>query len=29
LDCMLEDHKKSLYPKCQNGLKKLVEHLNC
>jgi hypothetical protein len=23
LDCMLEDHKKSLYPKCQNGLKKL------
>jgi hypothetical protein len=23
LDRMLEDHKKSLYPKCQNGLKKL------
>jgi hypothetical protein len=23
LDCMLEDHKKSLYPNCQNGLKKL------
>jgi hypothetical protein len=23
LDRMLEDHKKLLYPKCQNGLKKL------
>jgi predicted transcriptional regulator len=23
LDNMLEDHKKSLYPKCKNGLKKL------
>jgi hypothetical protein len=23
LDCMLEDHKKSLYTKCLNGLKKL------
>jgi hypothetical protein len=23
LDRMLEDHKKSLYPKCENGLKKL------
>jgi hypothetical protein len=23
LDRMLEDHKKSLYPKCKNGLKKL------
>jgi hypothetical protein len=23
LDRMLEDHKKSLYPNCQNGLKKL------
>jgi hypothetical protein len=23
LSHMLEDHKKSLYPKCQNGLKKL------
>jgi hypothetical protein len=23
LDCMLEDHKKSLNPNCQNGLKKL------
>jgi hypothetical protein len=23
LDHMLEDHKKSLYPKCKNGLKKL------
>jgi hypothetical protein len=22
-ECMLEDHKKSLYPNCQNGLKKL------
>jgi hypothetical protein len=23
LDCKLEDHKNSLYPKCENGLKKL------
>jgi hypothetical protein len=23
LDRMLEDHKNSFYPKCQNGLKKL------
>jgi hypothetical protein len=27
LDRMLEDHKKSLYPKCQNGLKKLGSKL--
>jgi hypothetical protein len=29
LDRMLEDHKKSLYPNCQNGLKKWTAHLNC
>jgi hypothetical protein len=29
LDHMLEDHKKSLYLKCKNGLKRWVAHLNC
>jgi hypothetical protein len=28
LDRMLEDHKMSLYPKCKNGLKKLVTRVN-
>jgi hypothetical protein len=27
LDRMLQDHKKSLYPNCQNGLKKLCSTL--
>ena len=28
-DHMLEDHKKSLYPNCENGLKSWVAHWNC
>jgi hypothetical protein len=28
-DRLLEDHKKLLYPTCEEGQKKLVSHWNC